>query len=176
MEEQSTQASIFVITGPESTGKTELTKALAHHFGFKWEPELARDYVQNLKGNYMYADVEAIAKKQIVQFEEAIASGINYFFDTGLIITKVWFDVVYKKCPDWFEQAIRQLPKFIHLLCSTDLPWQSDNVRENGGEMREKLFKIYQMELDYYGFKYHIVKGSGVERTKNAIDIVNAYL
>lgn len=176
MEKQSAQTSIFVITGPESTGKTELAKALANQFSCNWEPESARDYVQKLNGKYTYADVEIIAKKQIQQFEQAIKSNEMCFFDTGLIITKVWFDIVYNRCPTWLIEAINRLPQFVHLLCNTDLPWQADSVRENGGEMRQKLFEIYQVELNAFGFPYYIISGKGSERINSAIKSLHKHL
>lgn len=172
MDKESAQTRIVIITGPESTGKTELAKDLAHHYKAKWEPELARNYVQNLSSRYTYSDVEEIAKLQIEQIYNAINSEDVFFFDTGLIITKVWFDIVFKKCPEWLDESIQSLPKFTHLLCDIDLPWRPDHVRENGGEMRVKLFEIYKLELENYEFDYKVVSGQGKQRLQNAIDVL----
>ncbi|MEA3443367.1 MAG: ATP-binding protein, partial [Bacteroidota bacterium] len=38
----------IVITGAESTGKTELAKGLAKYYNTVWIPELARSYIENL--------------------------------------------------------------------------------------------------------------------------------
>ena len=98
------------------------------------------------------------------------------FLDTYLIITKVWFNVVYKKTPKWLDRSIRNSNIDLFLLCNTDVPWIPDLIRENGGEMREYLFNTYQNELEYYGFNYQIVKGSEEKRLVNAITLVDDYL
>ena len=36
------------IIGPESTGKSELSKSLAKHFNAYWVPEYSRTYCENL--------------------------------------------------------------------------------------------------------------------------------
>lgn len=36
----------IVLFGPESTGKTTLSKQLARHYNTVWAPEFAREYLQ----------------------------------------------------------------------------------------------------------------------------------
>jgi NadR type nicotinamide-nucleotide adenylyltransferase len=161
-----------VITGPESTGKTELAKALAERLGTIWIPEYARQYVENLERPYDYDDVIQIAKHQIAQeaeFASKMGKGI-LIFDTWLIITKVWLDFVFGKCPEWILDHIRSSKIDLFLVCDTDLPWIYDPVRENGGDKREELFQIYCNEIRKFGFKYEIVSGIGDSRTENAIN------
>jgi nicotinamide riboside kinase len=167
----------IVITGPESTGKTELAAQLAQSLNCKWIPELSRHYIANLGRPYQYNDVEQIARLQIARFtDELLPESAFAVFDTGLIITKVWFDVVYKKCPDWLIEAIQQQPKVFHLVCNTDLPWIADPVRENGGLMREKLLQIYQQELSNFGFPFALVSGTDEQRLQNALTILDKEL
>lgn len=173
---KSSSLNIIIITGAESTGKTELAKQLAAFYNVKWIPELARSYVEQLNRPYTYADVEQIAKSQIEQFKMYVESKSEpVFFDTGLVITKVWFDVVYKKCPEYLIKAIAKLPKFFHLLCDTDLPWHPDSVRENGGEMRKKLSEMYKKELTNFDLPYQVVKGVGEQRLNHALSILNEF-
>jgi nicotinamide riboside kinase len=163
----------IVVIGPESTGKTSLTKNLAAYFEVNWLPEYAREYIEKLDRPYVYGDVEIIATKQVALEKEALASTNSFtIIDTDLIITKIWFQVVYQKMPDWIDSAIRAQNDSFYLLCATDIPWEDDPVRENGGEMREKLFEIYENELNFYGFTYGIVRGLGEERLKNALKIM----
>lgn len=175
MEEGSKNSNIIIITGAESTGKTELTKQLASHYSCNWVPELSRQYIEDLNFDYTYADVEQIAKLQIQQFSNSFSKNKRAIFDTGLIITKVWMDVVYNASPNWLIETIREMPKVLHLLCDIDLPWVPDPVRENGGEMRGKLHDIYQNELKYFNQPYTIVSGHGDQRLKNAVSQVEAY-
>jgi len=161
-----------VITGPESTGKTILAQALAEKLGTVWVPEYARHYVENLHRHYDYDDVVRIAQYQVSQ-EAAYASKIRngvLIFDTWLIITKVWFDLVFGNCPEWVSDHIRSSKIDLFLVCSTGLPWIEDPVRENGGEKREQLCELYCKEIRSFGFEYEIVNGLGDVRTANAMN------
>lgn len=159
-----------VVTGPESTGKTELSEALALKLNARWIPEFARTYVEKLDRSYQYTDLEVIARHQIRQEIEEAERNPNgiIFFDTWLIITKVWFEVVYGKYPGWLEEHIACSKIDLFLVCRPDLPWIPDPVRENGGEMRERLFERYCKEIEGYGFNFEIVEGFGEDRVKNA--------
>lgn len=167
----------IVLIGPESTGKTELAEFLAKKFNTIYVPEYAREYVEKLENKYTFNDVEKIARKQ-VELENELEKKANsiLFYDTFLIITKVWFQVVFNKVPVWIEQKIKSSKIDLFLLCNTELPWIKDNVRENGGEMREKLFSTYRQELENYGFKYTIINGVGNNRYNNALSLVNDFL
>jgi len=161
-----------VITGPESTGKTILAQALAEKLGTVWVPEYARHYVENLHRHYDYDDVVRIAQYQVSQ-EAAYASKIRngvLIFDTWLIITKVWFDLVFGNCPEWVSDHIRSSKIDLFLVCNTDLPWIEDPVRENGGEKREQLSELYCKEIRSFGFEYEIVNGLGDVRPANAMN------
>ena len=94
------------------------------------------------------------------------------FFDTGLIITRVWFLEKYQTCPDFIERAIREITIDLYLLCRPDIEWKKDPVRENNGVDRERLFGRYEEELNYFGAPYKIIEGSGDTRLNNAIQKV----
>lgn len=173
MEVKKNITNIIIITGAESTGKTQLARQLSLKLKCKWIPELSREFIGKLDCSYSYSDVEEIAKIQIQQIKENINNSKELvIFDTGLIITKVWFDVVYNRCPQWLVSAIIDMPKVLHLLCDTDIAWVADSVRENGGEMREKLTLIYKRELEAFGFPYKIVSGLSENRLTNSLKIL----
>lgn len=160
----------IVLTGPESTGKTTLSEQLAQYFKTVWVPEYAREYVKNLGRPYQYDDVVQIAGKQKEQLMNNYKDAHRVvFFDTGLIITRVWFLERYQTCPDFIEQAIREITIDLYLLCRPDIEWKKDPVRENGGVDREWLFGRYQEELNHFGAPFKIIEGRGDTRLKNAI-------
>ncbi|MFO8001947.1 MAG: ATP-binding protein [Marinilabilia sp.] len=167
----------IVITGPEASGKTQLSRALSKHFnGFVVE-EYARDYVEKLTTPYTFEDVEIIGRQQIADYNRARSKSEKetpVFFDTFLIVTKVWFEEVFNCCPWWIHRAIKTYKTNYALLCAPDLPWQADGVRENP-HLRDYLFERYARELDYYGISYGIVKGEGEERLLSAIEIVEKH-
>lgn len=163
----------IVITGAESTGKTTLASQLAAYYNTVYIPEYAREYVENLKRPYNYEDIEKIAFRQIQQEEDFIKKANNYlFYDTYLIITKVWFQVVYNNCPDWLLKTIVKSKINLFLICDTDIPWEPDPVRENGGKSRNILYQQYIRELEEYHFNYKIVNGLGKDRLLHAIHFI----
>ncbi|MCF6242254.1 MAG: ATP-binding protein [Bacteroidales bacterium] len=165
----------IILTGAESTGKSTLAKQLSKHYNTVYMPEYARTYIEYLNRAYNYDDVVHIAQMQI-QFEQAFLPKANkyLFIDTGLIITKVWFQEVFQKYPDWLDDAIiKYLPDF-YLICDIDLPWKEDTVRENGSlEKRKYLMNKYIEEIKKYKVKYGIVRGQGDLRLKNAMNLIN---
>jgi NadR type nicotinamide-nucleotide adenylyltransferase len=164
---------IVVITGAESTGKSTLTEQLALHFNTLFMPEIARLYVEGLNRKYTYNDVEQIAKLQVENLNTLCKQPVPFVFvDTWLIITKVWFEFVYKKTPGWLVDEIRKMRIDLFLVCDTDLPWIYDPVRENGGENRNILQNLYIKNITEFGFKYRIVQGTNSERLANAINFV----
>ncbi len=165
---------IIVITGAESTGKSTLTEALARHFNAPFIPEIARNYVEKLNRHYNYEDVEKIAEVQVEQLKRFKDTDHPYIFlDTWLVITKIWFEVVYDKIPNWFETEMQKTPIDLFLVCQPDLPWKPDSVRENGGKQRILLHKKYIETIKKYNYKYAPVDGSGNERIKNALTHLN---
>lgn len=149
---------------------------LAETFGGLYVSEYAREYVEHLTGQYTFGDVEAIARKQIEQYVQAKESSVEFvFFDTWLIITKVWFEWVFGRVPVWIDDAIQDCPVDLYLLCRPDLPWEADPVRENGGENRIKLFNAYRDELIRRGFSFVEIGGVGEDRIQNAVQAVRYF-
>lgn len=167
---------IIVITGPESTAKSTLTRDLSAYFKGTFFPEYAREYLTGKKGGYTFSDVEQIARKQIEQYEAARQIDGLVFLDTWLIITKVWFKWVFHETPVWLEKALSDHPVDLFLLCRPDIPWQPDPLRENGGEQRERLFVTYQQELLSRGVRFTEIGGEGDLRVRNAIEAVKAHI
>ena len=167
----------IVITGAESVGKSTLANELAEYYKTIYVPEFARQYVENLNKPYTYEDLVFIAKKQISLETEYLKKVDKILFvDTSLIVTKIWFKVVFNKSPKWLDKKIFETKADIYLLCNNDVKWEQDNVRENGGIMRDKLFEMYLNEFKKLGAKYFIIKEKGNKRTKNAISYVNEAL
>ncbi len=159
----------IVVTGPESTGKTELAESLAAVLHADLIPEYARSYVENLNRPYTYRDVEHIARMQEQELDRAIRGGKPIIvLDTYLVITKIWFREVYRRIPDWIDPKLKATKIDLFLLCYYDLEWVSDPVRENPGERRQYLFELYRKEIERLGTAFATVKGQGKERFDQA--------
>ena len=156
------------ITGAESTGKSWLAKQLGRHYNSMVVPEFARTYVENLHRDYTFSDLEFIARKQVSEIHQD-KEAKPVFYDTGLIITYVWFKDKYGSVPPWFDRLVPEKGKGKYLLCDTDIPWVHDPVRENP-ERREELNAIYMQVMNKFGFTFGMVKGVGDERFKSALE------
>lgn len=166
----------LVVLGPESTGKTELCRALSEHFNSPWISEYAREYVSKLDRPYTYDDVEVIARRQLNEQEEAkqlYADADYVFFDTDLVITKVWFLHVFGHCPEWLQSALESSEVDLYLLCKPDIPWEYDPVRENPA-IRDFLYDWYKRELDVLGVSYVEIDGLGDTRLHHALRTIEA--
>ena len=90
----------IVLFGPESTGKTTLSKQLAQYYNTLWVPEYAREYLQkkwNNKGKTCEPkDLLPIAEGQM-RLENSLARKANKILicDTDLLETKVYSEVYY---------------------------------------------------------------------------------
>ncbi len=169
----------IAISGPESTGKSMLSEALAKTFNGILIPELAREYVEQLSGPYTFEDVCTIAQRQISQeleIEQQNNKGFNFvFFDTDLIITKVWFIHRFAEIPEFLTERMKQPFIDFHLLCSPDLEWIPDPVREHGTD-RDYFFNWYEKEIQQTNKPYAIVRGVGEQRLNNAVNAINDFL
>ncbi|MFN5417425.1 MAG: AAA family ATPase [Flavobacteriia bacterium] len=160
------------IIGPESSGKSELSKALAKSYSCDWIPEYAREYLENLNRPYSFEDLEEIARKTFDLIQSCENSNSFCFIDTELIVMKVWSEFKYKKCSDFIIDHILKQKIDFYLLCFPDIPWEYDPLRENEND-RMELFNIYENELKTYDFPYFVVRGDLNNRIKSCQDILN---
>ena len=165
-----------VITGPESTGKTELASFLSEKLHGRLIPEYARYYVSNLDRSYSFSDVEHIGKWQKEHYHSVSPEERLVVLDTWLIITRVWFESVFQKVPIWIDDELSENKPDLCLLCYPDIAWQPDSVRENGGQMRFVLYEKYEELLKKHAYPYQIIKGSGVDRKNNALKVIHERL
>lgn len=163
----------IALIGPESSGKTTLSKLLAEHFNTVWVPEYSREYVEKLNRPYTSDDILFMAKEQLAMENSFLAKANKFIFsDTELINAKIWCEDVFGICPAWIDEKIEEKKYDFYLLTKPDLVWQPDPVRENP-HRREYFFDLYKKELDKRNYNYTILAGSGKLRFNRAVAAVN---
>lgn len=164
----------IVVIGPESTGKSTLSKSLAEYFNCPWVSEYAREYIERLDRPYEYDDLLEIAKGQINEEEEAIIKSENILIcDTDLHVIKVWSQHKFGKVHPWIAQQITERKYDLYLLTDIDIPWQNDPQREHPEqEQRNHFFEIYRNIVIDSGIPYKIISGSVEERLDKSIEFI----
>jgi len=164
----------IAITGPESTGKSELARELARHYHTKYNSEMARNYIEFLGRDYNYFDLLLIAKRQVAaEMRKEKVANTYLFCDTELSVIKIWAMHRYKRCHPWILDKLQEIKYDLYLLCDIDLPWTYDKQREHP-HLRQYLFDKYREELTSRNLPFVVISGSGNERTQNAICAVDS--
>ena len=175
----------IVIIGPESTGKSTLCQQLAEHYHTTWCPEYAREYLLKHGMNYTYDDLLTIAKGQIKLEEKTIQSVSSgpklttqyplVFIDTDMYVMKVWCEFVFGKSHPFILAEIRKRKYDLYLLCSVDLPWVKDELREYPDvERRQKLYGICKDILINQSVPWTGISGNYEERLRTAITAIDS--
>ena len=166
-----------VLTGPESTGKTELARILARALDAPLSDEYAREYAASHPA-LGPDDVEPIARGQIANEDRARAEAEArrrplVVHDTDLVSTVVYARHYYGDCPAWIVDAARARRADLYLLCAPDVPWADDPVRDRP-EARDELFREFRETLDALGVTVAEIRGSWAERDAAARAAVEA--
>jgi len=166
----------IAITGPESTGKSTLTRALAQHYQTVWVEEYARQYLDRLGRPYVASDLLTIAHGQILNEQKSHEKARGFLFcDTEPIVLKIWSQHKYGHVADEILEICRTTSYHHYLLMDIDLPWEYDPQREHPHE-REFFFTWFERELLASGASYSIISGKENERLKTAISVIDSLL
>ncbi len=165
-----------VIIGPESTGKSTLTSALAEHFAAPAVPEYAREYLIKRGGRYVQADLLEIAKGQMALEDQLAYRADDWLFcDTDLHVVKVWSEHKYGTCDPWILHQIKERPYDTYLVTDIDMPWEADPLREHPDpKMRQYFFDLYVKLVKQTDKPYQIISGTVEERLAQAISFLTA--
>jgi HTH-type transcriptional repressor of NAD biosynthesis genes len=173
-----------VVTGAESTGKTELAEWLAAEMEVPWSAEFAREYAgaKGGAGVLAAADVEPIARGQRAAEDAAIAQAAAagrpfVVHDTDLLSTVVYGTTCYGEAAvsEWLRAAIAGRQPAMYLVCTTDVPWQEDAVRDPGQD-RESMQRRFLDALDAQSARWEVLPAERGERRKIALAAVTALL
>lgn len=122
---------VVVLTGPESAGKSTLSRALAERFNAPLVSEYVREFIEQQQRDTCYADISTIAKQQLNNELTARAKRPPLLLlDSHLLSNIVWSEVLFKRSPAWIEEVLlAQQYDLIGLLSPVGMPWQADGQR-----------------------------------------------
>jgi HTH-type transcriptional repressor of NAD biosynthesis genes len=182
MEKKLTQDRInivkVVLFGPESTGKTTLSRHLARYYNTVWTPEFARAYLQKKWNNERKTcekkDLIPIAIGQM-KMENKLAKRADKLLicDTDLLETKVYSEEFYGGFVDEkLDKAASENQYDLYLLTYVDTPWEKDDLRDRP-EQRLEMFNAFENALKKHKKNYIILKGDKETRLKNATEAID---
>jgi NadR type nicotinamide-nucleotide adenylyltransferase len=160
------------LTGAESTGKTELSRELAAHFGAPCVPEFSREYAERAARELSYMDVAPIARGQM-ELEERLSADARdlIILDTDLLSTVVYSRHHFGVCPTVIEALAKKRLADLYLLMDSDVPWLADPVR-NSGATRDELHERFCDVLDEFGATVRTIAGQWDERLKRSVEAI----
>jgi len=174
LKQQASNCIKVVLFGPESSGKTTLSKKLARHYNSVWVPEYAREYLQNKWNNERKTcepeDLVPIAEGQM-RLENELSQKANTVLicDTDLLETMVYSQAYYVgSCDPVLEKFALKNTYDLYFLTYIDTPWTADDLRDKPLE-RQRMFKAFENALIKNNKPYVLLKGSRKERLQNAI-------
>ncbi|MCB9196984.1 MAG: ATP-binding protein [Flavobacteriales bacterium] len=159
----------IAILGPESSGKTTLTKALAQLLNCEFSQEFAREYLTNLSRPYCQEDLDQIAMNQF-RLNSQITQSKGFIADTEMITIKIWSQEKYGRVSQKIHELLKTQQFDLYLLCKPDLPWEPDPLRENELD-RDRLFEIYLSEIKGLELIYKIIEGE--DRIQQSINFIS---
>lgn len=157
----------IVVTGPESSGKTTLVNALSLSLAVPIVQEMARPYLRAKEGAYEEEDLRYIARAQVVEEGRIAALRPRYLLcDTDLLTIVIWSKEKYGRVHSQIVNSHKANPADIYLLCTPDIPWEPDPLREHPEE-RERLFQYYSKAL--VGLNHVVLHGTRQDRLAMAL-------
>tara|TARA_R110001599_G_scaffold19921_6_gene75901 strand:+ start:2876 stop:3478 length:603 start_codon:yes stop_codon:yes gene_type:complete len=168
----------IVLFGPESTGKTTLSKQLARHYNTVWAPEFAREYLQKKWNNERKTceaeDLVPIAIGQMKLENKLVKKADRVLIcDTDLLETKVYSEEYYGGFVDpLLDKAAKNNKYDLYLLTFIDTPWEEDDLRDRPG-LRREMFNAFENTLKKYNRPYILLDGNKETRLQNAVKAID---
>ncbi|KGL59903.1 nicotinamide-nucleotide adenylyltransferase, NadR type [Polaribacter sp. Hel1_33_78] len=167
-----------VLFGPESSGKTTLSRQLARYYNTVWAPEFAREYLQEKWNNERKTceaeDLIPIAIGQM-KLENKLAKKADKVLicDTDLLETKVYSEEFYGGFVDSdLDKSANENQYDLYLLTYIDTPWEEDDLRDRP-EQRLEMFKAFENALRKHNRPYVLLKGDKETRLKKATEAID---
>lgn len=142
----------IIFTGPESTGKTTGATAMSKQLGLPLVQEYARVYLAEHGLEYKMADLYNMLNRQYEEEDTAHESSEVIICDTDWLTIHIWAQEVFgKRIKPPFDLDERH-----YVLCTPDIPWEPDPLRENPLD-RDRLFGKYKEAMLQYDLSFELI-------------------
>ena len=159
--------------GPESVGKSTLSKHLATYFNTDFVHEVARDLVSD--NEFSVGDIIRIGHAQQAAVEQHIQTANKVLFcDTDLITTQLYSDYYLHQIPPVLFELEKTSSFDLYCLLNIDVPWVADGLRDLGHK-RKEMYELFKKALVDRGIPFIDVSGNWAARQQIVIDAVNAW-
>ena len=166
----------IVVTGSESTGKTELARALGAAFAAPVSREFVREFARRKEGALAFGDHGPIARGQMAAEDEAIQRARDLVvLDTDLVSTVVYCEHYFGRAPEWIVTEAKGRAGDLYLLLAADVPWIPDGVRDRG-DRREEMHDLFRKRLASFALPFVEIRGMWDKRLDRARAEVTAVL
>lgn len=127
---------VFALVGPESTGKSTLTKRLGYHFDTPFVPEWGRTVCKRSNNDLTKEDFRALIQGQCQFMQNAKSRALKpfVFSDTENLVTALYYEMYYPEDKDdelsqeilhsWKDQPVDH-----YIVCAPTVPWVQDGDR-----------------------------------------------
>ncbi len=162
-----------VLFGPESTGKSVLSKKLAAHYNTVFVPEFSRSYAEGkaLENQPLTKnDVLPIAIGQMNAENQQLKNANKLLVcDTDLLETKVYSEQYYDGfCPELLAKYAMQNTYDLYFLTYIDTKWEADGIRDRP-ENRQHMFDRFENALKFSNKPYVTLKGNFDQKLQTCI-------
>lgn len=169
---------VIAVLGAESTGKTELARAIAQRLNDRGTTTtLVGEYLRewcDRKGRTPQPDEQTIiANEQTRRIEDAASRGV-VVADTTALMTAVYSDMLFDDAALFAGALAAQRRCAITLLTALDLPWVADGLQRDGPHVREPVDARVRAALVKANLPFTVVHGRGAERLANAWNAINS--
>jgi nicotinamide riboside kinase len=169
---------VIAVLGAESTGKTELARAIVQRLNDRGTATtLVGEYLRewcDREGRTPRPDEQtAIACEQTRRIEDAASRGV-VVADTTALMTAVYSDMLFDDAALFASALAAQRRCAITLLTALDLPWVADGLQRDGPHVREPVDARVRAALGKANLPFTVVHGRGTERLANAWNAINS--